>query len=116
MRKTLTMSSFDKIVDHVNLGLAVLIFVFLLSVLFLKFSGPKNIEQIIALSQNAAAEIPLLNLSKKSSKYYQRILGRRELFIAQPGLKVKKTGSNGQVISAQIAGDDLQLLGIVSGG
>ncbi len=110
------MSLFDKTVDHVNLGLTVMAFVFLSSVLFLKFSKPDSIERIMASTHNAAAEIPLLNVSKKSSKYYQRILGRRELFVAQPGLRLKKIGSQSpQQAGSQSVGDDLQLLGIVSG-
>lgn len=65
---------------------------------------------------NTAAELPVLNLSKKSSKYYQRILGRRELFVAQPGVQIKKpvSGSNPEPAN-QASAEELQLVGIVFG-
>ena len=106
------MSGFDKTVDQFNLGLSGLLCVLLISILFIKFSRPLNVEQIMFSTHKTGVELPVLNLSKKSSKYYQRILGRREIFVAQPGLKLKKAGSG---INSVLPREDLQLLGIVSG-
>ncbi len=110
------MSAFDKTIGQFNLGLGGLLCVLLVSILFLKFSSPVNVEQIMSSTHKMAAELPVLNLSKKSSKYYQRILGRRELFVAQPGLKIKKAGSRmNSMLPTQAVGENLQLMGIVSG-
>lgn len=114
MRKTFTISAFDKSIDQINIAFALMVFVFLSCIVFLKFSRPENIEQIIESTHSAASNFQVLNLSKKSSKYYQRILGRRELFVAQAGIKVKKS-SRLNALANESIGDDLQLLGIVSG-
>ncbi len=115
-KKKLMIPSFDKTVDRLNLGLVGLFCVLLLVIVFLKFSKPRSVEQIMSATDNARAELPLLKLSKKSSKYYQRILGRRELFVAQPGLRVKKVlGRTDLDRGERLRGADLQLLGIVSG-
>jgi len=114
-KKILTMSTFDKTVDQLNLVLAGLLCILLISILFLKFSSPVNVEQIMSSTYKTSAELPMLKISKKSSKYYQRILGRRELFVAQPGLRIKKAVSRVAGPADQISGGDLQLMGIVSG-
>ena len=110
----MTLLSFDRTADQINLTLAVLAFVFFVSILFLKFSKPENIGDILASTRNVIADFQVLNLSKKSSKYYERILSRRELFAAQTGLKVQKPEPGHQTQDAA-AGEDLQLLGIVTG-
>lgn len=110
------MPAFDKTVDQFNLGLGVLLCVLLFSVLFLKYSSPGYNSYIISPAHKAEAELPVLNLAKKSDKYYERILGRRELFVAQPGLELKKAASlSSEELPNQIGGEDLQLMGIVSG-
>ena len=86
-----------------------------MSILFLKFSTPSNVNQIFSSTHNPGAEVPVLNLSKKSSKYYERILGRRELFAAQSGLRVKKNTSANSDVAPQAVAEEMQLLGIVSG-
>ena len=115
-KKTLAMFASDKITDHFNLVLGGLAFVFLIGILFLKFSTPANVNNIFSSAYSPGAEVPVLNLSKKSSKYYERILGRRELFIAQSGTKEKKTtfvANSG--LANQAMREDMQLLGIVTG-
>jgi len=114
-KKALTIFASDKTVDQFNLVLGSLLCIFLISILFLKFSKPGNVNQIFSLTHSTGAELPMLDLSKKSSKYYQRILGRRKLFVAQSGLKVKKTAIADSGLANQAAGEDMQLLGIVSG-
>ena len=113
-KKAIAMGLSEKFVKKFNLGLIVLFCFLLLSILFLKVSKPKSIDQILSFGQQTAADLPVLNLTKKSSKYYQRILGRRELFVAQPGTKNKKTAPAASFEDSS-SSSDLQLLGIISG-
>ena len=114
-KKTLVIFASDKTVDQFNLVLAGLLFVFLMGILFLKFSTAGNVNQIFSLTHSTGAEVPVLNLSKKSSKYYERILGRRELFVAESGLQLKKESTVNPGLANQAVAEDMQLLGIISG-
>ncbi len=53
---------------------------------------------------------------KKSIKYYERILTRRKLFIAQAGIRLpKKKDSALRASQSELGLSQLQLLGVVSG-
>jgi len=78
------------------------------------FNSGKN--KIIRLTTQKQIEdvVPDLKLVKKSLKYYERVLGRRKLFVAQPGLK-RKIAKKERGLVDMLTGSDLVLMGIVSG-
>lgn len=117
LRKNLILSFFDdNFVKRINIvltGLCCLFFIFLVVSVFFK---PRGVQGLSSWTQRATADLPESKLSKKSPKYYQRILGRRSLFVAQPGLMDKKIDSQATVFpEGRTNLFDLQIVGIISG-
>jgi hypothetical protein len=104
-----------KYISHVNGGLIVCAGFLGIYFVFLVFSSTA-LDPQISLSKKAMPGIASLNLVKKSEKYYERILTRRKLFMAQTGIssgQKKETAQKTGQADLKLA--ELQLLGIVSG-
>lgn len=104
-----------KYINSVNAGLIVCAGLLGIYFIFLIFSSTAlDIET--SLSKKTMPGITSLNLVKKSEKYYERILTRRQLFIAQTGIssgQIKESVAKTAQADLKLA--ELQLLGIVSG-
>ena len=100
-------------VDFANIGLILLTGILGALICFFYFFA-KN-DTIIQTNQIVMPSevVPELKFSKKQLAYYDKILSRKNVFAAQPGLRKKGKGSFSKSIDAML--EKLQLAGIVSG-
>ncbi|MBU1043693.1 MAG: hypothetical protein KJ915_04760 [Candidatus Omnitrophica bacterium] len=106
----------DKYINCVNIGL-----ISLAGLLLIYFSGlffnQTDINIETSLGKKAMPAMASLELVKKSEKYYERILTRRKLFIAQSGIvSGEKKDLAVKDVQTDLSLGQLILLGIVSGG
>ena len=73
--------------------------------------GARSGTDTLPFSKEAIGIVPKFKFVKKSVQYYDRILGRDSLFVAQSGAKT----ADAEPVEAGLQAGDLQLLGIVSG-
>ncbi len=98
-----------------NMALVLLAFILCVSLVFAFLKGRKDVNFSMQAQSNSLSIVPELNFTKKSIKYYERVLSRRQAFIA--GQAEKKEApipevSLGAGIEVEIS--DLQLQGIFS--
>ncbi|MFH1062442.1 MAG: hypothetical protein V1747_06100 [Candidatus Omnitrophota bacterium] len=105
----------DKYISRVNIGL--IVFAGLLGIYFIfLFSSSTALDIETSLGRKAMPGITSLNLVKKSEKYYERILTRRKLFMAQTGVSSgQKKESSEKTVRSDLKLSELELQGIVSG-
>lgn len=113
-KRITSISISDNIIDKLNLGLLGLVCILLISVVILSIVKPKSVDGILALSNQSTDILPELKLVKKSVKYYERILGRRALFVAQTGITNKKNEA-AVMLDSTASSAELELQGIISG-
>ncbi|MCP4649846.1 MAG: hypothetical protein GY853_07200 [PVC group bacterium] len=96
-----------------NILLVVFAILFAGGLLWLQFFSEPNIVFNFRHQNSMSESVTGMKFLKKPMDYYERILSRKRLFVAQPGVKrIKKTGLS---MSLDVLLDELQLQGIVSG-
>ena len=113
--KITVLPRYDRIVDAFNIVLSVSLCILVLVGVLMRFNSYSNVEKILADSRHSVSDLPILKFSKKSAKYYQRILGRRQIFAAQPSMGIKKNSISLLGEKGLARNIDFKLLGIISG-
>lgn len=115
-KSSYTVSGVEKIVENFNIVLIILFFLLITSFLYLGLFSTDKAGKIILQGQGINSNLPVLSLAKQSSKYYERILGRRQLFVAHAKMKTNtaREDFDSQILVQDLL-SDFQLMGIVSG-
>ena len=101
-------------VNWLNIAIAVIALVQIGFLLLGTFGNPKQIRLDMSAQYQGKSTGNEFKVSKKSKEYYERILSRRKLFVAQPGVK-QRTEAKASLQQLGFGAADLQLLGVVSG-